>query len=80
MSVAKSVKSTKNNDSDDQLVFVTNEIALANRKALLDEYDILCDNHQYIQKQEYVSQHYQNLRRDFRGIPGFGKVYNNQTV
>ena len=44
MTVAKSVKSTRNNDSDDELVFVTQEIALASRKSLLDEYDILCDN------------------------------------
>jgi len=44
VTVAKSVKSTRNNDSDDELVFVTQEIALASRKSLLDEYDILCDN------------------------------------
>ena len=44
VTVAKSVKSTKKSDGDDELVFVTHEIALASRKALLDEYDILCDN------------------------------------
>ena len=44
VTVAKSVKSTKKSDGDDELVFVTHEISLASRKSLLDEYDILCDN------------------------------------
>ena len=44
VTVAKSVKSTKKNDSDDELVFVMHEMALSSRKTLLDEYDILCDN------------------------------------
>ena len=36
VAVAKSVKSVKKNDSDDELVFITHKITLASRKALLD--------------------------------------------
>ena len=40
----KVCKVYKKSDGDDELVFVMHEIALASRKALLEEYDILCDN------------------------------------
>ena len=79
--------------SDDMLRYSKFEIALAGKKSLLDEYDILCDNQAMInifRNKDMLN----NIRTtndsisvgDVRGVlevnlvgdlPGFGKVYNN---
>ena len=91
MTVAKSIKSTKKNDSDDELGFLTHEIALTSKKALLDEYDILCENQATISIFRNINMLVNIIKTDdaisVRGIsgildvdqvgelPGFGRVY-----
>ena len=57
VTVAKSVKSTKKNDSDDELVFVTHEIALVSESVTWWVRVPVRPpgNYQYIQKQKYVN-------------------------